>query len=174
MAKTYDQAPQETHDRVKAILLKYHPELVAIKITIDLLMVSTDSETASALTHGGYPALAVVRATSSKERAMGRGDAEIVIDRDKYEAMDPKERDALLDHECYHLVPKIDKKTNAPKRDEHQRPCFKMRKHDRDFGWFDIIAQRHGESSAEVKQAHWIRDEAGQAYFGFITQTKAA
>lgn len=174
MPKIYDQALPEVHGRVAALIEKYHPELKELAVKIDLLMVSTDSETSPALTHGGYKALAVVRKTNSKERAHGRGDAEIVMDRDHYEGMDPAERDALLDHELYHLVPKLDKKTGTYKRDEHGRPKFGMRKHDRQFGWFDAIAARHGKNSAEVQQANWIKDEAGQVYFGFISGIKEA
>jgi len=167
--KTYDQAPPETHERVAALIEKYHPQLNSVSVKVDLLMVSTDSETARALTHGGYPALAVVRSTNPKERAMGQGDALIVIDLERYESMDPKERDALLDHELYHLVTVEDKKTLKPKVDSHLRPVLKIRKHDRQFGWFDEIARRHGKNSIEVQQADWIRDEAGQTYFGFIS-----
>lgn len=174
MSKTYDKAPPETHERVSALIARYHQDLAAVAVVVDLLMVSTDSETANALTHGGYKAAAVVRSTNPKERAMGMGDALIVIDRDHYDSLDPQERDALLDHEIYHLVTINDNKTGKPKRDEHQRPVLKIRKHDRQFGWFDEIARRHGKHSGEVQQANWIKDEAGQTYFGFIAATKNA
>jgi len=174
MSKIYDKAPQQVHDKVADLIAKYHPELKELAVTVDLLMVSTDSETAPALTHGGYKAQAVVRRTNSKERAHGRADAEIVIDRDNYDGLDDAEANALLDHELYHLFPILDKKTGAYKRDEHGRPKLQIRKHDRQFGWFDAIASRHGKKSLEVQQANWIRDEAGQVYFGFITGIKEA
>lgn len=174
MPKTYDQAPDEVHRRVKALIRRFHPDLEKVGAKIDLLMASTDAEGAHAVTLGGYPCYAVVRTLGPKERAMGRGDAEIVIDRDHYEAMDPEVRDALLDHELYHLEVRLDK-NGRYKLDDHTRPMFRLRKHDRQFGWFDEIARRHGEHAIEVKQAHAIRDEAGQLYFGFITAaTKAA
>jgi hypothetical protein len=174
MSKIYDKAPQQVHDKVLDLIEKYHPELKELCVNIDLLMVSTDSETAPALTHGGYKAAAVVRRTNSKERAHGRGDAEIVIDRDNYDGLDDAEALSLLDHELYHLMPILDKKTGAYKRDEHGRPKLALRKHDRQFGWFDVIASRHGKASYEVKQAEWIKDEAGQVYFGFISGIKKA
>jgi hypothetical protein len=169
--KTYDKAPPDVHTRVKDLIAKYHPELTELAVTVDLLMVSTDSETAPALTHGGYPAQAVVRRTNSKERVHGRADAEIVIDRDNYNGLSDAECDALLDHELYHLMPIIDKKTGAWKRDEHGRPKIKMRKHDFEVGWFHTIARRHGEASAEIKQSRMLLAETGQLYFGF-TQRK--
>jgi hypothetical protein len=162
--KTYDQAPEEVHDRAKALIRKYHPELEEVGIRIDILMASTDTEDSHAVTLGGYPCHAVIRNLGPKERAMGRGDVEIVIALDKYAAMTDAERDALLDHELYHLEPRLGK-YDKPKFDDHHRPLFSMRKHDRQFGWFDEIARRHGDASFEVQQAHEIRDEAGQLYF---------
>jgi hypothetical protein len=166
MGKTYDQAPNEVRDRVMDLIRRFHPDLELVKIRIDLLMASTDAEDAHAITHGGYPALAVVKILGPKERAMERGDAEIVIDRDAYEAMSGEQRDALLDHELYHLEIKRDK-AGLPKRDDHQRPLLKMRKHDVQVGWFAEIARRHKEHSHEVRQATEIFEESGQLYFGF-------
>lgn len=164
--KTYDQAPDEVRDRVIALIKRFHPDLAKVQLRIDLLMASTDSEDADAVTCGGYPAYAVVKILGPKERAMERGDAEIVIDRDEYEAMDGAKRDALLDHELYHLEIKRNK-NGQPKMDDHQRPCLKMRKHDFQVGWFHEIARRHGVASIEVTQATALREEQGQVYFDF-------
>jgi hypothetical protein len=166
MAKTYDQAPDEVRDRVMTLMKRFHPDLLKVKLRVDLLMASNDTEGAHAVTHGGYPALAMVRIVGAKERAKDVGDAEITIDRDAYEAMDGAARDALLDHELYHLALVLDK-NDQPKRDGHGRPKLKMRKHDRQFGWFDEIARRHREHSHEVKQATEMFEEAAQLYFGF-------
>ena len=38
-------------------------------------------------------------------------------------------------------------------RDEAVRPRLRCLKHDWQFGWFDLIARRHGEHSLEVRQA---------------------
>lgn len=171
--KTYDQAPPETHERIAALIERFHPDLKKVGIRIDLLMASSDVEDAHAVTCGGYPAYAVVKILGPKERAMGRGDAEIVIDRDEYEAMTQAKRDALLDHELYHLNVKLGRDGKA-KLDDHSRPCLKMRKHDRQFGWFDEIARRHQENSIEVQQATQIREEAGQLYLSFSADDVAA
>jgi len=42
-----------------------------------------------------------------------------------------------------------------------------MRKHDHQFGWFDAVAQRHGEASPEVRQARVLMESSGQLYFDF-------
>lgn len=167
MPKTYDQAPDEVHDRVRTLFHRYYTDtLKAVGAKIDLLMVSTDAEDAHALTHGGYPALATVRIIGAKDRAKGCGDAEIVIDRDAYEGMTSSQRDALLDHELYHLDIKRGR-TGQPKFDDHKRPCFTMRKHDIQVGWFAEIARRHKENSHEVRQATEIHEEYSQLLFGF-------
>lgn len=158
--KTYDPAPQEVHDRVANLVKRYHLELQEVSIRVDLLMASTDSEEGAAVTHGGYPALAVVKILGPKERAMGRGDAEIVI-----------ERDALLDHELYHLEVKLDR-NGRYKLDDHMRPCLKMRKHDFNVGWFHEIARRHGTASVEVQQAVALQEEHEQLYFSFTHEER--
>jgi hypothetical protein len=161
--KTYDQAPPEVHERVEALIKRFHPDLENVGLRVDILMASTDADDAHAVTLGGYPCLAVVKILGPKERAMDRGDAEIVVDRNEYEAMTAEQRDALLDHELYHLEITRDK-YGKPKLDDHQRPKLKMRKHDRQFGWFDEIARRHRTNAIEVRQAQAFADEAGQFY----------
>jgi hypothetical protein len=163
--KTYDQAPDEVRERVIALIKKYHPDLELVQLRVDLLMASTDTEDAHAVTLGGYPCLAVVKIVGPKERAKGCGDAEIVIDRDAYEAMSGAKRDALLDHELYHLEITRDK-MGRPKKDDHQRPKLKMRKHDFQFGWFAEIARRHQENAIEVQQAQAFIAEQGELFFG--------
>ena len=51
--------------------------------------------------------------------------------------------------------------------DECARPKLKLKKHDRQFGWFDKIAERHGHASGEVRQALKLFTEARQLYFDF-------
>jgi hypothetical protein len=170
--KTYDQAPDEVRERVTVLMKRFHPDLEFVQLRVDLLMASTDAEDAHAVTLGGYPCLAVVKIVGPKERAKGCGDAEIVIDRDAYEAMTEKQRDALLDHELYHLEITRDK-LGRPKRDDHQRPKLKMRKHDFQFGWFAEIARRHQENSFEVKQARAFAEEHSQLFFGFTIEAAA-
>lgn len=159
--KIYDRAPESVCTRVRNIIEKWHPDLKASNAVIDVVSAQTDGEHAVML--HGHPCYAVVRITNPKERAMGRGDAEIVFDRAKYEALTSEQQDALLDHELYHL--KVDKdKFGAFQLDDHRRPKLKMRQHDRQFGWFDVIASRHGADSIEVQQAREFEKQVGQLY----------
>lgn len=179
MSKFYDLAPDEVRTRVDALLAKHYPQFKTIGLRIDLLIAKFDDDNdgESAVMLHGYPCKAVVRITSAKERAAGRGDAEITIDEKIYEEMTEEERDALLDHELYHLQLKT--KDGMPLSDAHNRPVLKMRLHDHQFGWFDEIARRHGGHSSEVQQANAFRAKSGQQCFGWdlpgkVSQAKAA
>lgn len=156
--KSYSKCPPEVHDRVAALVKKFHTHLGPL--TIELLFISSD-EDGPALKHNGYAAAAVVRSLPQKQRAAGRGDAEILIDEEGYDKMSAEEQDALLDHELYHITP-------TGKVDPDGRPKLKMKKHDRQFGWFDEIARRHGIHSGEVQQAKRLITEAARDYFSFM------
>lgn len=167
--KTYDRAPEDVHALVSHIISQYHPDLKTSEASIDLLYVYADEDQIPLSCHG-YPAQAVVRVTSSKERVAGRGDAEIVIDKENYQDLSDAQKNALIDHELYHLKVMKDRH-GVIMVDDHRRPKIEMRKHDREYGWFDIIAQRHGEASLEVKQARDLIAGVGQLYFAFPPST---
>ncbi len=104
MAKTYTKAPDDVRDMCVGLMQRNHPKLAEFQLRVDVVFVATDSETANALSCGGYPAQAVVRILDSKQRAMGRGDAEITIDEENWLALTAREQMALLDHELYHIT----------------------------------------------------------------------
>ncbi len=153
---TYSKANAAVHETVNRIVEKYHGKLRDAGVTIDCLFAhpqlnKNGDPTGSALKHHGYPAQAVVRVTNLKERTKGHADAEVVIDADNWDILGEEERDALIDHELTHL--ELVYKKGVLQRDDLDRPKLRLRKHDRQFGWFDEIARRHGEASPEAKQA---------------------
>src|SRR5690606_5222802 len=115
----------------------------------------------------GYPAAAMVKINSYRDRVEGKADATIFIDADEWEGLDDPRREALIDHELQHLEVKRDPDTGAPLSDDAGRPKLKIRKHDHQYGWFDVIAERHGDASYEVRQAKAFADRHGQTYFGW-------
>ena len=174
MSAIYEKADQEVIDRVAALVEKNHFTLKNLEVKIDCIFatatVNEDGEpTGTALSHQGYPAYAIAKILSSKDRVMGRGDCEILIDNDKYPLMADAERDALLDHELEHFQIKMDKFGNATFDDLH-RPKLRLKKHDWQVGWFHNIAQRHGLAAIESKQfRNLCADETtGQIYLPFI------
>lgn len=165
MPKTYDTAPPEVKTRAENLIERNHHDLWKVEARIDYLYATND--TGDAVSHRGYPALAVVRIVNLKDRTKGMGDAEITIDAAKYRWMTPEQQDALLDHELHHLIVLRDDDGLA-KIDDLGRPRFRMRKHDFDFGWFTEIAERHGMNSPEVTQAKLMWDNANQSLFPFL------
>jgi hypothetical protein len=165
--KQYSKAPDEVTERAAHLVKLFHTPLRDAGLRVDLISVTSDDPDSPALTHQGYPAAAVVRAVDSKGRTMGRGDAEIVIDEAHYLTMTDAQKDALIDHELYHIELKVSNKTGRVKLDEHGRPKLRMRKHDFQAGWFHEIAQRHGAASLECQQAANLVLTCKQIYFEF-------
>ena len=163
--KTYSRAPDVT-TIIEGMQIEHHLELD--NVTVAALFVYDDEESSEqVLSHQGYPAAAVCRITPLRERAQGLADASITVDRAVWMRLSPRQRNALIDHELTHLVRVIDEEDEQPVFDSLSRPKLAMRRHDHQFGWFDEIAQRHGDASPEVRQATQLMESSGQLYFDF-------
>jgi len=158
----YDQPPEEVHEIINKLIDDHYPDLKEAAVKIDVLFAFNDKT--FAVKCGGYPALAVVKINSLKARFKGQGDAEIIIDGDGYEAMSTEQREAVCDHELHHILVQRDKEQNI-KRDDLDRPKFRMKKHDYQLGWFREIAERHGQNSPEVYQAKLLWNNDGKTFF---------
>lgn len=169
MSKTYTDAPEAVYEKIAALLQAYYPEVVEAGVTVTALMATATA--GNAVTHGGYAATAVIRAVSLKDRVKGMRDVEITIDSERYDEMTEAQKDGLLDHELYHIELENDTEGEL-KRDDIGRPKVRMRKHDWQMGWFEKIAQRHGDNAPECIQAKQLLDKAGQYFFPFIKGTE--
>lgn len=167
MPKAYSPAPQDIVDRVARLLKKNYSLLNELELRIDVLSATNTEPSKPAVSHQGCPALAVVSVVGPKQRAKGAGDAEIVVDELAYRQLKEPQRDALIDHELYHIEAKIGK-DGLVKRDARNRPKIGMRKHDYQFGWFSEIARRHGMASMEALQAHRMVLAERQGVFAFL------
>lgn len=167
MAKKYSKCPDEVTDLAAQIIEKDYPEFNEAGLVIEYQFVSSDS--GPALTLGGWPCNAVVKIIGLQDRVAGRGDAIVTIDEGKWEEFTERSRAALLAHELHHLIPQKEDDGNF-KTDAHGRPKLKMRPHDVQIGWFKEIAQRYGDDSMEVTQAHAIFDDHGQAFFPWLLE----
>lgn len=148
---------------------QYHSNFNDAKLTFDVFMAyapenDAGEKTGPALKLHGYPCGGLVSIVSLKNRVCGRSDAEIVLDGDSWDKLTSAEQDALLDHELEHVVVARDLE-GAVIYDTHGRPKLKLKLHDREHGWFDAIAKRHGDASGEVQQARRIVAEAMDIYF---------
>lgn len=166
MPKTYERLAAGGHkiyERLAAMRDRFHAPLTEAGVAIDVLLVhaardQNDEPKGSALDHNGYPAAAVVKILSLEQRVAGRGDAEMVIDGDKWDEWSDAELDSLLDHELEHLELVIDK-DGAVVRDDADRPKLKMRRHDWQHGGFYSIAKRHKEDAFEVQAVTAVAKE---------------
>lgn len=176
---TFQRCPKTVEKMAEAILAEFdtHKPLVASGAKIDFVFAFPDYDDTTglalndALTHNGCKALGVARKIGLKDRALGRGDAEISLDGHWWERHSEPEQRALLDHELHHLTPKIDKRGMVT--DDLGRPVIVMRKHDFEVGWFHVIAERHGIASGEHKQARELMEVAGQYYWPEIAPATA-
>lgn len=158
------------------ILCRYetHKPVLDARVKIDFVFAYADLDddgnpTNDAIRRNGVKALGMTRKMASKDRAMGRGDAEITLDHDWWDKASEAERTALLDHELNHIQVKINQH-GVISRDDLGRPQLIMRKHDVDIGWFKIVAERNGEASLERIQARAIMDASGQYFWPEIVK----
>ncbi len=162
MSKAYEQASEEVFELSRDIIEKYHETLLSAGVTLDILMCVGEAGS-PAVTLGGYPCLAVVRAVPLKDRVKGCKDAEIVIDARAWEDLNERRRAALIDHELTHLQPLY--LDGVLQTDDIGRPRLKMKKHDYQHGWFVEVARRWGEDSNEVVQARRMMHRDGTLLF---------
>lgn len=169
--KTYSAAP-DADSCVAKIQEDYHAELEGVTVTA-LFVFDTES-ISCVLKHQGYPALAVIRITPTRDRALGVADATVLIDRSMWLTLSQRQRDALIDHELTHLTRVLDKETGRPLCDVLDRPKLAMRLHDFQIGFFSEVLERHGEASCESRAARSMLALMDQLKFDFSEPEKKA
>ncbi len=92
MGSTYAQAGEDVRQLGFNLITKYHQELAEAEVKIDYIFAFAEldkegEKKAPAIMHGGYRALGLARKLSLKDRVMGRGDCEIVLDGDEWPQM---------------------------------------------------------------------------------------
>ncbi len=168
---TFERCDKSVEDLAIELIQKYESNgpLGKFEVKIDYVFAHGDvdddgNQVNDALTKNGIRALGIARKMPLKDRALGRGDAEISLDGDWWKDATAEQQAALLDHELNHISVKTDKNGNV-QYDDLNRPQIKLRKHDVEVGWFRCIAERHGAASQERIQAKAMMDSAGQSYW---------
>lgn len=152
-----------------ALMRQFHPDLLEAKVKIDFLFAyprynEKDQPIGDAIKHHGVKALGLAKKLGASDRAKGHGDAEIRIDWEWWKESGEAEQKALLDHELHHLAI-CKNKAGVIKTDDLGRPVIRLRPHDYQIGWFNVIAHRHGVHSQERKQAQTMFEKDGQIYW---------
>lgn len=156
---TYRQADPDVKPLIAEVMAVHHVHLAEAGVTIAALFAFADVNEATgepkgpALKHHGWPALAVVKINSQKDRAEGKDDATITIDGKWWEGATDAEKFILLDHEIEHLEVRLEDEDNTASimTDDSNRPKLKMRPHDFELGGFDSIIERHGRNALEMQ-----------------------
>ena len=169
---TFLRCDESVNAMAKSLIAEFdtHHPLNARGVIIDFVFAFPDKDDDTgeaindAITKGGMKCLGLCRKIPLKDRALGRGDAEITLDGDWWGGATTEEARALLDHELTHL-------RVMDENDDLGRPILKLRKHDFEVGWFGIVAKRHGSASQEQIQAKTIMDRAGQLFWPGIAPT---
>lgn len=172
MPVCFDLPDAEMGVLVKDVMAKYHEELFAAEVTVQVLLARMpDGEDGPAVkAPGGWPAYAVIRRCPLKQRVAGFRDAEITIDEDKWKKLTRPQQVALIDHELQHLelVYEGDGPGTPVETDDWGRPKLKLRKHDYELSGFKAIMDRHPDAALEKLAAQQFADEYGQYVFGGV------
>lgn len=171
---TYQKCDKEVRTTANEIIDKYesHAPLRDMKVNIDFVFAFCDRDDEGnplghAIVKNGFRCLGVTKLISVKDRAAGRGDAEILLDGDWWnETSTEAQQRGVLDHELHHLS--LKKSKGQYVHDCLGRPVMKLRKHDVEIGWFGLIAERNGADSQEQIQAKYIMDSLGQFFWPLI------
>lgn len=148
MGTYYQEAKDEVAKIAESLMRKFHPDLVKCDVSITFLF-AFNSE-GPAITHNGWPAKALVKVTTLRDRVAGLKDALVIIDGECWKEWPTAKRIAIVDHELTHLVPRLDRIGNI-KYDDANRPKLFCRLHDFQFGGFDQMVERYGGISEEAE-----------------------
>jgi hypothetical protein len=166
--KFFSLAPTDAHKLCQRLIQTYHSDLDSAAVKVDLVLAFRDPEgEAPAMEKDGHRIMGKASILNLKDRVKGMGDCEIILDGDAWDGLPEKQKAALMDHELEHFEVKRDKEGSFL-YDDMNRPMLKIRNHDRQFGWFDTVAQRHRSDSLEVAELQRLFTEAGQIYLPFV------
>lgn len=111
MPTTFERCTASVAELASEILCQFetHQPLLDAKVKIDLVFACAElgedgRPVGPALTKNGVQALGITRKIGAKDRALGRGDAEIALDHHWWtQTASEQEQKALLDHELHHI-----------------------------------------------------------------------
>ena len=145
----------------------YHGQLLEAGVRIGLLEALAKRNQhgepqGPAIRHHGYPAAAVIKINSLKDRVEGKPDATIVVDGDRRGEWTEARLLALFDHELCHVQLEVDDSGNTV-LDDANRPKLRHVPHDAEVGVFWCVVHRHKglafESSAFEAMHHEFKQQ---------------
>jgi hypothetical protein len=169
MSTYYQECDSDTIEMAARLILKNHEEIRKADVSITYLFAA--NEEGPALVHAGWPAKAIVKINSLRDRVAGLKDVTICLDGggDGWKEWTKQHRLAVLDHELHHIEVRKNK-VGAFMYDDANRPKIRLRKHDFQFGGFHLMASRHGEHSGEVLAVRHVEEVWSQGVFNFARE----
>jgi hypothetical protein len=154
----FEKAKTELYEAVNRVMQSTHPELHAAAVHVDVIVAR--SEDGPPLTVRGVECAGTIRITSSRERALGIGDAVMVLNGELLPTWSDKRLASAIDRELMRLELTKDKKTGEPKEDDQGRPKLRIRPFDFSIEGFHDVADRNGRESIEYGLASELLDAA--------------
>ena len=154
----FEKAKTELYEAVNRVMEKTHPELHAAAVHVDVIVAR--SEDGPPLTVRGVECAGSIRITSTRERALGIGDAVMVLNGELLPTWSDKRLTSAIDRELMRLELTKDKKTGEPKEDDQGRPKLRIRPFDFSIEGFHDVADRNGRDSIEYGLASELLDAA--------------
>jgi hypothetical protein len=142
--KTYREAGGDVLKLLERLKQDRYPDLVEAAATIEVLACF------GGLKLRGWPAHALVKVNSHEQRVAGLSDARIVLNGDSWEEQSDGEKEAILEHELYHLEV-LREPGGAVKTDDCHRPRLKLKPHDFEVCGFYAIIERHKTAAKEMQ-----------------------
>jgi hypothetical protein len=157
---TFIQSDEELQKLVTDVMEQFHPTLKDVGTTVSVVVAAAEvddegEQKGPAVTQFGFGAPALIRVVPSRLRVQGLGDVEMVINGDLWDSVTKEQQVALIDNELTKLELRRDANGHV-KRDDYNRPCFKIRKPDWIVYGFDEVIKRHGDNALAMKH---LREE---------------
>jgi hypothetical protein len=156
----YVEADTDLYDMMHAVKRRYHRRLQEIDLAITILL-AYGQEGEPALKAHGFPAAALIKRTSHRDRVAGHADAILIVDGDHLDTWDHATVAGLVDHELTHLEPVI--KDGRVQRDDAERPKLTLRPHDHQLGIFLEVIQRHGMQCLDCRLSSRCHEACAEA-----------
>ena len=143
-ALTYTKDDGSAGAIVDQLYKLFYDDLRRAGVTVEILHCT------GGLKHAGYAAAATIKVNSLKDRAAGCADVRMVVNGDGWDGWDRKRRQAVIDHELYHLIVRYTEGGEII-RDDLARPKLKLRLHDHQLGVFEEIIRRNKEHAVDAQ-----------------------
>lgn len=170
MSTSYSACPKEIYTRVEKMMAA-KPDLVIAEVAITCLFAQNDD--GPALSHHGWPARAIIRKNSLRDRVAGLRDVTLLIDRQGWLGLTDIQQTALLDHEITHIEIARDK-NGEMKTEDDGRPQIRLLKHDFQIGGFHSMVERYGKDSLEAVSWNAVTREWKQGQFEWMEEEEEA